>query len=145
MLDKLFPTFFSSSDKGGTNLSSGGTPTHLQGNDKEAFASYSTIPGKLTQPEVNKMAASAGQGEATIAMMKTWSEHALAAQSQALSALDVRINHAQASMKNEELYRKKISKHGKNVLAHRIDVGATKANLDAYQAALNTAQETIAL
>jgi len=145
MLNLLFPSFYGQSDAGGTNLSSGGNPEHLQGNDKAALSNFSSVPAHVTQAEVDRVAREAGQLEGSVAMMKVWSEQALSAQAAGLSALDVRINHAQASMKNEQQYRKKLSKHGKNALEHRIDVSATKQNLDGFQAALQNASETISL
>lgn len=144
MLSSLFPSFFGSSDNGGTNLSSGGNPSELLGDDKSVIANYSSIPATLSQKDVDDIATNAGEIEANTALMRVWSEHALNAQSAALANLDVRINHAQRSMGNESQYRKKIAKHGKNVLEHRIDVSATKSNLDGFQQTLNNAQSTIA-
>lgn len=143
MLNQLFPSFYGNSSNGGTNLSSGGTPETLQGNDKESLAKYSSIPNQVTQAEVDKVAREAGNIEGDTVLMKIWSEQALNAQSAALANLDVRISHAQQSMKNEQQYRKKIAKHGKNALEHRLDVSATKNNIDGFQQALSNVTDTI--
>lgn len=146
MLNNLFPNLFGVSSSGsGTNLSSGGIPETLQGDDKTALSKYSSVPPKVSQADVDAIATEAGTLEAGTALMRVWSEQALAAQAAGLANLDVRINHAQSSMRNEQQYRKKISKHGKNVLEHRIDVSATKANLDGYQQALNNAADSVHL
>lgn len=146
MLNQLFPNLFGESASGsGSNLSSGGTPENLQGSDRTALSKYSSVPDQLTQADVDAVAREAGTLEAGTAMMRVWSEQALAAQSAGLANLDVRINHAQSSMKNEQQYRKKISKHGKNVLEHRIDVSATRSSLDGYQQAVNNASDSIHL
>ena len=142
MLDKLIPSFYGGGD-GGNNLGSGGNPGMLQGEDKNALSNYASVPGQVTQLEVDKVARDAGQLEGNTAMMRVWSEQALLAQSAALANLDVRINHAQRSMGNESQYRKKIAKHGKNVLEHNIDTRATQVNLDGFQGALSNATETI--
>ncbi|MBD2503927.1 hypothetical protein [Anabaena azotica] len=144
MLSSLFPSFFGKSDNGGTNLSSGGTPGQLNGDTKNVIFSYASIPDTVSQKDVDEVARDCGEIEADGVLMKVWSEHALNAQRAALSNLDTRINHAQAAMGNEENYRKKISKHGKNYLAHRIDVNATKQNFDGYQNVLSNAESTIA-
>lgn len=142
MLDKLIPSFYGGGD-GGNNLGSGGNPGMLQGNDKSALANYASVPGQVTQNDVDNVAKSAGEIEGNTAMMKVWSEQALLAQSATLANLDVRISHAQSSLKNEEQYRKKISKHGKNVLESAIQNRATQTNLDGFQSALSNATETI--
>ena len=143
MLNQLFPNMFGKSSTGdGTNLSSGGTPESINGEDRSALSKFASVPHNITQSDVDAVAREAGQIEAGTALMRVWSEHALAAQSAGLANMDVRIGHAQSSMKNEQQYRKKISKHGKNVLEHRIDVSATKSNLDGYQQALSRASET---
>lgn len=142
MLDKLIPGFYGGGD-GGDNLSSGGNPSQLQGNDKSALANYASIPNQVSQQDIAKISSDAGQIEGSTALMKIWSEQALNAQSAALANLDVRISHAQTSMKNESQYRKKIAKHGKNVLEHNIDTRATQTNLDGFQGALSNATETI--
>ena len=143
MLNQLFPNMFGNSSTGdGTNLSSGGTPENINGNDKSALSKFSSVPNNVTQADVDAVAREAGEIEAGTALMRVWSEHALSAQAAGLANLDTRIGHAQSSMKNESQYRKKIAKHGKNALEHRIDVTATKSNLDGYQQILNRASET---
>jgi hypothetical protein len=143
MLDLLFTNFFGQGSSGGTNLSSGGTPEQLQGEDKTTIAQFSTIPARVSQQDIDNIARIAGESEASTVLMKTWSEQALTAQQAGLANLEVRINHAQQSMRNEQQYRKKIAKHGKNVLEHRIDVSATKSNLDGFQRVLNSASQNV--
>lgn len=143
LLNSLFPEMYSNSSNGGTNLSSGGTPEAIQGNDRSALSNYASIPANPTQKDVETIAKQAGEIEASTVLLKEWSNQALSAQNAALANLDVRINHSQSSMKNEEQYRKKISKHGKAVLEHKIINSATKANLDGYQQTLNNASDTI--
>jgi len=145
MLNGLFPELFGQGSSGGTNLSSGGAPTHLEGNDRSALANYASVPPKVSQADVDAIAKEAGNIEANTVIMREWSNQALAAQTAALANLDVRITHASSSMKNEENYRKKISKHGKQVLEHKLINSATKANIDGYQQALSSANETISL
>lgn len=145
MLDMLFPNFFGQGSSGGTNLSSGGIPEQIQGEDKGALAQFSSVPSRLTQADVDNMANFAGEIEGQGTLIKVWGEHALAAQQSALSNLDKRVTFADNSMRNEQQYRKKISKHGKNVLEHRIDVSATKANLDGFQRVLNQASQHISI
>jgi len=145
MLNSLFPEMFGNGSNGGTNLSSGGAPTHLEGNDRSVLANYASVPSRVSQSDVDRIAREAGNIEAHTAIMREWSSQALAAQTAALANLDVRITHASSSMKNEEAYRKRISKHGKNVLEHKLINSATKANIDGYQQALSNANETISL
>lgn len=145
MLNSLFPEMFGNGSNGGTNLSSGGAPTHLEGNDRSALSNYASVPSKVSQADVDNIAREAGNIEANTVIMREWSSQALAAQTAALANLDVRITHAQTSMRNEEGYRKRISKHGKNVLEHKLINSATKANIDGYQQALSSANETISL
>ncbi len=145
MLNSLFPEMFGQGSNGGTNLSSGGAPTHLEGNDRSALSNYASVPSKVSQADVDQIAREAGSLEASTMIMREWSQQALAAQTAALANLDVRISHASSSMKNEESYRKKISKHGKQVLEHKLINSATKANIDGYQQALSNANETISL
>ena len=142
MLDKLIPSFYGGGD-GGNNLGSGGNPAMLQGNDKSALANYASVPSQVSQQDIDKVASEAGQIEGSTAKFKVWSEQALLAQSAALANLDVRISHAQSSLKNEEQYRKKISKHGKNILESNIQNRATQTNLDGFQSAVSNASETI--
>lgn len=142
MLNRLMPSFYGGDGQNG-NLGSGGDSATLQGNDKSALANYASIPGQVSQNDVDTVARNAGEIEGNTALMKVWSEQALNAQSAALANLDVRINHAQRSMTNESQYRKRIAKHGKNVLEHNIDTRATQVNLDGFQGALSNASETI--
>lgn len=92
-----------------------------------------------------EIAQKTGKLECDVELMRLWSEQSLNAQTTALSALDIRTNHASQSMKNEQQYKKKIAKHGKNISSHRLINQATQTNYDGFQSALNSANETIAL
>lgn len=117
----------------------------LMGNEGQVLTSHSSIPTKVAKQDVLALSKDVGSLEGDVLLMKLWSEQALSAQSTALTALDVRVNHAQQSMKNEQSYRKKIAKHGKNVSESRLINQATQANFDGYQSALQSANETIAI
>ena len=92
-----------------------------------------------------ELAKNSGNLEGEVELLKLWSEESLNAQTSALSALDVRINHASQSMKNEQQYNKKLAKHGKSISSHRLVNQVTQNNYDGFQNALNNATETIAL
>lgn len=145
MLHKLLPSFYGVSEDKGTNLSSGGNPENLLGQDKEIVAKFDSLPAIVQQKDVAEIAHSTGRLEASNTLMKKYSEYAIETQKQALASLDIRINHSQQSMANESQYRKKIARHGKNVLEHRIDVNTVKNNIDGYQQALDNANQTIHL
>lgn len=145
MLDKILPSFFGSNEKGSTALSTGGLPEHLNGNDKETLANLSQLPAKIKQEDLSKLAFETGSLEGHNAMLKKYSEMSLEQQKQALASLDIRVNHAQASMQNAQQYSRKIAKHGKNVIENRLDLQTQRANIDGYQKALDNANETIHL
>ncbi len=61
----------------------------------------------------------------------------------ALELLDIRVNHHDQSMKNEQAFQKKMSRHGKNLAAHNMITGATQENYNGYQQNYNAAGESI--
>ena len=117
----------------------------LLGNEESIIHNYGAIPTNLNKNDVLELARNTGNLEGDIELLKLWSEQSLNAQTSALTALDVRINHASQSMKNEQQYKKKIAKHGKNISTHRLVNQVTQTNFDGFQNALNAANETIAL
>ena len=117
----------------------------LLGNEENIIHNYGAIPTNPTKNDVIELAHNTGNLEGDIELLKLWSEQSLNAQTSALTALDVRVNHASQSMKNEQQYKKKIAKHGKNISSHRLVNQVTQTNYDGFQSALNSANETIAL
>ena len=117
----------------------------LLGNEESIINSYSAIPLSVTRNDVVEIAQKTGKLEGDVELMRLWSEQSLNAQTTALTALDIRTNHASQSMKNEQSYKKKIAKHSKNISSHRLVNQVTQSNYDGFQVALNSATETIAL
>jgi hypothetical protein len=117
----------------------------LLGNEDNILSSYSAIPLSVTRNDVVEIAQKTGKLEGDVELMRLWSEQSLNAQTTALTALDIRTNHASQSMKNEQSYKKKIAKHSKNISSHRLVNQVTQSNYDGFQVALNSANETIAL
>jgi hypothetical protein len=139
-MDSIFPENNKSSEVTTTSKSE-----MLLGNEANILSNYGAIPKDVTKDNVLELAKDTGNLEGNVALMQLWSEQSLTAQTNALSALDVRINHASQSMKNEQQYKKKIAKHGKNISTHRLVNQVTQTNYDGFQNALNSANETIAL
>lgn len=117
----------------------------LLGNEQSIIQSYGAIPSNPTKNDVVELAKNSGNLEGEVELLKLWSEYSLNAQTSALTALDVRVNHSLQSMKNEQQFNKKMSKHGKNTSGHRLINQVTQVNYDGFQNALNNATETIAL
>jgi hypothetical protein len=117
----------------------------LLGNEENILSNYSAIPQNVNKNDVLEIAQKTGKLEGDVELMRLWSEQSLNAQTSALTALDIRTNHASQSMKNEQSYKKKIAKHGKNISSHRLINQVTQVNHDGFQLALNSANETIAL
>jgi phage replication-related protein YjqB (UPF0714/DUF867 family) len=136
-MDSIFP------EKNQTNNTS--NSELLLGNEDNILSSYSTIPSNVSKNDVLELAQKTGKLEGDVELMRLWSEQSLNAQTSALTALDIRTNHASQSMKNEQQYKKKIAKHGKNISSHRLVNAVTQTNYDGFQLALNSANETIAL
>lgn len=137
IMDSIFPEKSQSVNNSKSEL--------LLGNEISVIQNYSAIPSNPTKNDVIELAKNSGNLEGEVELLKLWSEQSLNAQTSALSALDVRINHASQSMKNEQQYNKKVAKHGKNVGSHRLVNQVTQSNYDGFQVALNNANETIAL
>jgi ATP-dependent DNA ligase len=139
-MDKLYPeTKPVGDDK--SNLKS----SRLLGSENELLNNYAAVPKKPTEKEVVELAKKAGDLEGNIELMKLWSEQSLTAQSNALSALDVRVNHAKLSMKNQQQFKKKMFQHSKDVAANNLANLVTQSNHDGFQRALDNASETIAI
>jgi capsid protein len=139
-MDSIFPENNKSSE-----VSNNSKTEMLLGNELNTITSYGAIPQNVSKDDVQELAKKAGNLDGDILLMKLWSEQSLSAQTTALSALDIRTNHASQSMKNEQSYKKKIAKHGKNIMEHRLINQTTQSNYDGFQSALNAANETIAL
>jgi hypothetical protein len=138
IMDSIFPeTTKKSEEKSQSKM--------LLGEENKTLTDYAAIPKSLTENDVVELAKKAGDLEGNVELMRLWSEQSLNAQTTALTALDVRINHASQSMKNQEQYKKKMSKHGKNVATHNLTNQVTQSNYDGFQMALNNATETIAI
>lgn len=140
VMDSLFPENTQKSQPANNSKSE-----MLLGNEENIIHNYGAIPTNPTKNDVIELAHNAGNLEGDIELLKLWSEQSLNAQTSALTALDVRTNHAAQSMKNEQQYKKKIAKHGKNISTHRLINQVTQTNYDAFQSALNSANESIAL
>lgn len=137
LMDSIFP------EKSQTNNSS--KSEMLLGNEENILSTYSAIPSNVSKNDVLEIAQKTGKLEGDVELMRLWSEQSLSAQTVALTALDIRTNHASQSMKNEQSYKKKVAKHGKNISSHRLINQVSQANYDGFQVALNSAGETIAL
>ena len=140
LMDSIFSEINQKSQTGNNSKSE-----MLLGNEENIIHNYGVIPINPTKNDVLEIAHNTGNLEGDIELLKIWSEQSLNAQTSALTALDVRISHAAQSMKNEQSYKKKIAKHGKNISTHRLTNQVTQTNFDGFQSALNSAQETIAL
>ena len=121
------------------------TSSMLLGCENEILTKYGVIPKQITENDVIDLAKKSGSYEANVIKMKLWSEQSLNAQNTALNALDVRINHASQSMKNQEQFKKKMSKHGRDIASHNLVNQVTQSSYDGFQMALNSASETIAI
>lgn len=137
IMDSIFPEKSQSVNNSKSEL--------LLGDEISLIQNYSAIPSNPTKNDVIELAKNSGNLEGEVELLKLWSEESLNAQTSALSALDVRINHASQSMKNEQQYNKKLAKHGKSISSHRLVNQVTQNNYDGFQNALNNATETIAL
>jgi hypothetical protein len=136
-MDSIFPEKSQTANSSKSEL--------LLGNEENVLSSYSAIPSNVSKNDVLEIANKTGKLEGDVELMRLWSEQSLSAQSSALTALDIRTNHASQSMKNEQQYKRKIAKHSKNISSHRLVNQVTQVNYDGFQVALNSATETIAL
>ena len=117
----------------------------LQGTENDLIKNYSSIPDNVSKSDVLKLAKINGEFESKNELYKLWSEETLEIQKSALTSLDLRIKHSKSSQDNENLYNKKISQHGKNILSSRLNNEVVKTNFDGYQSVVNNANETISL
>ncbi|MFM6135828.1 MAG: hypothetical protein ACKPCP_17015 [Sphaerospermopsis kisseleviana] len=117
----------------------------LLGTENETLSNYAAIPKSVSEKDVVELAKKSGDLEANIELMKLWSEQSLNVQTSALTALDTRINHASQSLKNQQNFKKKMGKHGKDISLHNLVNQVTQSNYDGFQMALNNATETIAI
>lgn len=140
LMDSIFPENNKSSQ-----VTNNSKTEMLLGNEENIISNYGSIPKSVSKDDVLTIAKDTGNLEGDIELMRLWSEQSLNAQTSALTALDVRINHASQSMKNEQQYKKKIGKHGKNISTHMLVNQVTQTNYDGFTSALNAANETIAL
>jgi capsid protein len=136
-MDSIFPEKSQTANSSKSEL--------LLGNEENILSIYSAIPQNVNKNDVLEIAEKTGKLEGDVELMRLWSEQSLSAQTAALSAVDIRTNHASQSMKNEQQYKKKIAKHGKNISSHRLVNQVAQVNYDGFQSALNSANETIAL
>ena len=145
MLDNIFPNAMGSSGNSGNSnsLASGGTPTKLQGTEKSHMLQGSTLTGKASESMVQQSAKQAGLLEGQVPLMKELSHYRLEQQKSALELLDIRVAHHEQSMKNEQSFQKKMSRHGKNTAVHSMITGATEANYSAFQQNYNSAKESV--
>lgn len=143
MLGDLFPNVFGSNEAKQTQLATGGNPTKLQGTEKANLKAAMALPAKGTQEQVKAAAKAAGELSGQVPILKQLSEYQLEQQQAALEILDVRINHHGQSMRNEQSFQKKISKHGQNVLDHNLTTTATQAHFSGYEAQFQAAADTV--
>ena len=117
----------------------------ILGNEVNDLKELQSIPKQVNENDVLNLARDVGSAEANNELLKLWSESSLNAQNLALSSLDLRINHARQSLKNQQTYTRKISQHKKDLSSHKLQNQVVQSNFDGYQSALNKATETIAL
>ena len=143
MLGELFPNVFGTTGTEGTHLSSGGNPTKLHGQERNNLKAAMALPAKAIQEQVKAAAKAAGELSGQVPIMKQLSEYQLEQQEAALEILETRISHHEKSMKNEQSFQKKISKHGQNVLQHNLTTTATQAHFSGYEAQFQAAADTV--
>ncbi|MFM6002246.1 MAG: hypothetical protein ACKPB7_03040, partial [Sphaerospermopsis kisseleviana] len=104
----------------------------LLGSENEVLSNYAAIPKNLTEQDVIELSKKSGDLEANVELMKLWSEQSLNAQTSALTALDTRINHASQSLKNQQQFKKKMGKHGKDIATYNLTNQVTQSNYDGF-------------
>lgn len=145
MLNNLFPQFFGGNGDNKTTLTTGGNPGHLNGADRERIAHNSQLSDNPTTQSVFALANATGILEAQPILLQEESKLKLQQQKDALASLQIRVNHANESMKNGKQYKEIISKHGKNILTHEIESEVIQQNLSGYQSAMQAAESKILL
>lgn len=136
----LFQSLFNSESN---SLASGSTPQKLQGSNRQMLAKYASVPDSVSEADIMAVAREAGEIEANVELSKQYSEQAIALQQATLNELQVRIDHSKKSMDNENQFRKKIAKHGKNIHQFRLDNEVVAQNMTGYESAFNKAKNSV--
>ncbi|MHC5821534.1 MAG: hypothetical protein ACYT04_38115 [Nostoc sp.] len=136
----LFQSLFNSESN---SLASGSTPQKLQGSNRQLLAKYASVPDSVSEGDVMAVARESGELEGHTVLAQQWSEQAIALQQASLAELEIRINHSKRSMDNENQFRKKIAKHGKNIHQYNLDNQVVAENLTGYESAFNKARNTV--
>ncbi|MBN3884559.1 MAG: hypothetical protein HWQ44_16750 [Nostoc sp. JL34] len=145
MLSNLFPNFFGANDSGKSMLSTGGNAGQINGADRERLANASQLSDTPTTQSVFRLAENTGIIEASTLLLQEESKLKLQQQDTALANLQVRVTHAEQSMRKAKQYKETIAKHGKNILNHEIESQVIQHNLDGYQSAMQLAESKILL
>jgi hypothetical protein len=136
----LFQSLFNSESN---SLASGSNPQKLQGSNRQMLAKYASVPDSVSEADIMAVAREAGEIEANVVLTQQWSEQAISLQQASLAELEARINHSKKSMDNENQFRKKIAKHGKNIHQYNLDNQVVAENLTGYESAFNKARNTV--
>jgi hypothetical protein len=136
----LFQSLF---NQDSNSLASGSQPQKLQGNNRQMLAKYASVPDSVSEADVMAVSRECGELEGSTVLSQQWSEQAIALQQASLAELEVRINHSKKSMDNENQFRKKIAKHGKNIHQYNLDNQVVAENLTGYESAFNKARNTV--
>ena len=111
--------------------------------ENKLINSYSAIPQKITKSDVIKLGEKTGELQAEIELMKLWSEQSLNLQSQALKALELKTGHNSQSMKNQQIFRKKMSQYGKEIEINNLVNQTIQSNFDKFKNILESASDSI--
>ena len=136
----LFQSLF---NKDTNALASGSQPQKLQGSNRAMLAKYAIVPDGVSEADIMSVAREAGEIEANTVLSQEWSEQAIALQQASLAELETRINHSKKSMDNENQFRKKIAKHGKNIHQYNLNNQVVAENLTGYESAFSKARNTV--
>lgn len=136
----LFQSLFNSDSN---SLASGSTPQKLQGSNRQLLAKYASVPDSVSEADILNVARECGEVEGNTVLTQQWSEQAIALQQASLNELETRINHSKKSMDNENQFRKKIAKHGKNIHQYNLDNQVIAENLTGYESAFNKARNMV--
>lgn len=145
MLNNLFGDFFGGNGDNKITLKTGGNPGQLNGADRERIAHNSQLSDTPTTQSVFTLANNTGILEAQPVLLQQESNLKLQQQKDALASLQIRVTHAEQSMKNAKQYKEIISKHGKNILTHEIESQVIEQSLSGYQSAMQAAESKILL
>jgi hypothetical protein len=136
----LFQSLF---NQDSNSLASGSQPQKLQGINRQMLAKYASVPDSVSEADVMAVAREAGEIEANVVLTQQWSEQAISLQQASLAELEARINHSKKSMDNENQFRKKLSRHSKNIHAYNLDNQVVAENMTGYESAFNKARNTV--